>query len=68
MYKVSYHIKNTNKSSNDHNVLLNKKNVFDELQDAIRFVKLLKFTHGGVYQLVGEPVIERKEKNARSYH
>jgi len=67
-FKVSYNIKHNDKSRHLYNVLIERKSEFEELEDAIRFAKLLKVTNNGAYQLVGDPVIERKTKHVRSYH
>ena len=67
-FNVLYNIKCTNKSEDLYNVLVERKSEFNDLTDAIRFVKLLKVTNNGAYELVGNPIIERKTKHVRKYH
>lgn len=60
MFKVTYNAKNVDKASTQYGyVAFDKSRKFETLQDAFKYVRLLKNGKSDKYEVVGMPVIER---------
>lgn len=58
-FVVDYTIKDTDRGSSLYNILIDRKVKFNNLQDAIKFIKTIDEKYSDRVKLVGKPVIER---------
>ena len=58
-FKVCYSVKCTDKEGNNFNVLIERKNYFENLQDAFKFCREIYGSRKNGYEVVGKPSIER---------
>lgn len=60
-FKVSYDIKHIGKKNHLNGILTPETCRFATLQDAIKFVRVMKGRRTNKYEVIGMPVIERIE-------
>jgi len=58
-FKVCYSVKYTDKEGKNFNLLVERKNYFENLQDAFKFCKEIYGSRNNGYEVVGKPSIER---------
>lgn len=58
-FKVCYSIKHIEKGSKNFNLLVERKNYFDNLQDAFKFCKEIYGSRKNGVEVIGRPLIER---------
>lgn len=58
-FRVRYSVKHIDRESKDYNLLVERKNYFENLQDAFKFCKEIYGSRKNGVEVIGRPSIER---------